>query len=203
MGSPPSPLRIPSTLLLVLLGVAAVADIVDRPGENVIAFEQSVTRLPWLVFHQPRPPQLKSAAEKRQADREADQAHREKCFASLAQVVIKEKLGKTSDVLNTWGNKLILLRKVSMHNSLSLNSFFAEHMKKITLVVVFDIDISDFYIWCQKRNRFNAWQSYHSAWFEKSIHQDFDCSKAWNLWYATEKYILPELSESCKSKIQQ
>ena len=33
--------------------------------------------------------------------------------------------------------------------------------------------------------------------------QDFDCSKAWNLWYATEKYILPELSESCKSKIQQ
>jgi hypothetical protein len=28
--------------------------------------------------------------------------------------------------------------------------------------------------------------------------QDFDCSKAWNLWYATEKYILPELSESCK-----
>ena len=44
---------------------------------------------------------LKSAAEKRQADREADQAHREKCFASLAQVVIKEKLGKTSDVLNT------------------------------------------------------------------------------------------------------
>ena len=40
----------------------------------------------------------------------------------------------------------------------------------------------------------------------KSLHilsQDFDCSKAWNLWYATEKYILPELSESCKSKIQQ
>jgi len=33
--------------------------------------------------------------------------------------------------------------------------------------------------------------------------KDFDCSKAWNLWYATEKYILPELSESCKSKIQQ
>ena len=44
---------------------------------------------------------LKSAAEKRQADREADHAHREKCFASLAQVVIKEKLGKTSDILNT------------------------------------------------------------------------------------------------------
>ena len=36
-----------------------------------------------------------------QADREADQAHREECFASLAQVVIKEKLDKTSDVLNT------------------------------------------------------------------------------------------------------
>eukprot|EP00090_Calanus_glacialis_P026303 TRINITY_DN4132_c0_g1_i1.p1 TRINITY_DN4132_c0_g1~~TRINITY_DN4132_c0_g1_i1.p1 ORF type:complete len:917 (-),score=292.39 TRINITY_DN4132_c0_g1_i1:102-2852(-) len=33
--------------------------------------------------------------------------------------------------------------------------------------------------------------------------KDFDCSKAWNLWYATEKYILPELSESCKLKIQQ
>ena len=44
---------------------------------------------------------LKSAAEQRQADQEADQAHREKCFASLAQVVINKKLGKTSDVLNT------------------------------------------------------------------------------------------------------
>ena len=44
---------------------------------------------------------LKSQEEKRQADREADQAHREECFASLAQVVIKEKLDKTSDVLNT------------------------------------------------------------------------------------------------------
>ena len=81
--------------------------------------------------------------------------------------------------------------------------FCRAHEKIIILVVVFDIDISDFYIWCQKRNQFNAWHSYHSAWFQKSIHQDFDCSKAWNLWYATEKYILPELSESCKSKIQQ
>ena len=44
---------------------------------------------------------LKSQAEQRQADREADQVHREECFAALAQVVIKEKLGETSDVLNT------------------------------------------------------------------------------------------------------
>ena len=65
MGSPLSPsptpsqvtLRIPSTLLLLLRSVAAVADIGDLPGENVITYEQSVTRLPWLVFHQPRLPQ--------------------------------------------------------------------------------------------------------------------------------------------------
>ena len=44
---------------------------------------------------------LKQAEEQRQADREADQVHREECFATLAQVVIKEKLGKASDVLNT------------------------------------------------------------------------------------------------------
>ena len=44
---------------------------------------------------------LKQAEEQRQADREADQVHREECFASLAQDVIKEKLDKTSDVLNT------------------------------------------------------------------------------------------------------
>ena len=60
---------------------------------------------------------------------------------------------------------------------------------------------------------FNLWMFYrrslHILWMffsNKSLHilsQDFDCSKAWNLWYATEKYILPELSESCKSKIQQ
>ena len=42
---------------------------------------------------------LKQAEEQRQADREADQVHREECFATLAQVVIKEKLGKASDVL--------------------------------------------------------------------------------------------------------
>ena len=44
---------------------------------------------------------LKQAEEQRQADREADQVHREECFATLAQVVIKEKLGKASDVLST------------------------------------------------------------------------------------------------------
>ena len=43
---------------------------------------------------------LKSQAEQRQADREADQVHREECFATLAEVVIKEKLGKASDVLS-------------------------------------------------------------------------------------------------------
>ena len=44
---------------------------------------------------------MKSQSEKRQADREF--------LASQAQVVIKEKLSKISDELNTWGNKLLLL----------------------------------------------------------------------------------------------
>ena len=44
---------------------------------------------------------MKSVAEKRQADRSVDLRRREEFVSSLAQVVIKEKLGKTSDVLNT------------------------------------------------------------------------------------------------------
>ena len=40
-------------------------------------------------------------AEKCQADWEADQAHQKECLNSLAQALIKEKLGKTSDVLKT------------------------------------------------------------------------------------------------------